>query len=287
MIDRIDPMKSRRTISTRGAEHRYASQTITPVILAVMLCAVGAVFADDADHPKDKSKETLTDPAAIAILEKVDKATKAVKSVRYEGHFSASGFGAAHLPHARGTAVIRGNLEDKFEYYFDVKIYRDNQPTDERLTTGGNGDRFFFIDWRHMTAHEGNRERIIGTAGQKAKWFLTMIEFIHPSPFTQEIEGNRIEMKDSALVGDVDCHVIHVVYGINGQEATWYFGKEDHLPRRVIRSFPVMDGDRVVRDRSVLNLEVDPDLPDTLFQLQLPEGFRKTNKPAPNENIPR
>ena len=250
-------------------------------------CLAVTLAVADETTKDDEAKRALKDESAIEILKQVDKATRNVKAVRYNGTFTASGFGAAHLPTVTGTAILRGSLEDRFEYHFDVNLTHDEIDGSHRMTAGGNGSTYFFIDWQRKIAHEGEDERIIGAGGQKAKWFLTMIEFIHPNPFTHEIEGNRIELKDEALVGDVECYVIHVVYGINGQEATWYFGKEDYLPRRVIRSYPVMDGQRVVRDRSVLDLEIDPELPAALFELQLPDGFQKTNDPAPRLPIPR
>jgi len=100
-------------------------------------------------------------------------------------------------------------------------------------------------------------DHVIGADGRRAR-AITMIEYIHATPFTQEIEGERVELRDSVLVGKIECHVIHVVYGINGQEATWYFAKKDLLPRRVRRSFPAGREGRAYRDYVISNLEVRP-----------------------------
>jgi hypothetical protein len=264
-------------------------------ITALALSLFSAINVQGEDHPiakktaKDSARQKCpTHDTAVAILRKVDKATKAVKAVRYEGRFSASGVGGKQMPTATGTAAFAGGLEDGFETYrFDVHLSWNNEVQGRHLTTGGNGQRFYLLDWDKKLAYENTDEQVIGSDGQKSKWFLTVIEFIHPTPFTHEIEAKRVELKDSAQVGDVDCDVIHVVYGVNGQEATWFFGKADHLPRRVIRSFPIGIGRRAVRDYTITNLEVDPEFAEDEFVLNLPEGFKKTDQFAPTFGLPR
>ena len=70
-----------------------------------------------------------------------------------------------------------------------------------------------------------------------------MAEYIHPRPFSDEINAEKAVMKGTTKVGDEECYQIHVVYrNARGAEAMWYFSKKDFLPRRVDRIRPGQDG---------------------------------------------
>jgi len=236
--------------------------------------------------PKAQHEQSPTHDAAVAILTQADAAIKRVKAVRYHATVTAGGVRAKYFPTISGTAAFYGDLSEGFRhFYFDVTIQPADGESSRRLTTGGDGKTFFLIDWKNRIAYEDMDIKVIGADGRRAQ-AITMIEYIHPTPFTQEIEGERVELRDPVLVGKDECYVIHVVYGINGQEATWYFAKKDYLPRRVRRSFPILPGQRAYRDYVISDLEVDPTFDARLFKLALPEGFEKKNEFAPARHIP-
>jgi outer membrane lipoprotein-sorting protein len=110
-----------------------------------------------------------------------------------------------------------------------------------------------------------------------------MIEFIHPTPFNDEINGRSRELKGSEKVDGEDCYIIHVVYAAEqAPQAIWSFSKKDFLPRRRIDIYALPDGQEGRGTKTITNLVVDPKVDEEVFKLKLPEGYTKTDDFAPN-----
>ena len=117
-----------------------------------------------------------------------------------------------------------------------------------------------------------------------------MIEFVHATPFNDEINGRSQELKGSVKIGDEDCYEIHVVYAADrAPQATWAFSKKDFLPRRRIDAFPaaLAGGQAGTTIKTITNLVVEPKLDEDAFKLKLPEGYTKTDDFAPDDILTR
>ena len=100
-------------------------------------------------------------------------------------------------------------------------------------------------------------------------------EFGHPTPFSNdEINAAAAVVEGTSFVGEVLCDVVWVDYGpnANNTQARWYFGKEDHLPRRVERLRSV-DGRAGATVQTLYNLKVNFDVEESMFAIDRPEGF--------------
>jgi thiol-disulfide isomerase/thioredoxin len=136
---------------------------------------------------------------------------------------------------------------------------------------GTDGRNFFSIDDNERILYRG---RVMNRAQPLAhpSVGLFMREFVHPTPFSDELNADSAEHQGVQEIGDVKCDVIYVVYSRNQGQARWFFGQEDHLPRRV---------DRIMRDGRqegatvlvISRLQADPSLPRSLFRPKTPEGY--------------
>lgn len=151
-----------------------------------------------------------------------------------------------------------------------------------KITGGSDKENFFIVDHKGKIAYQDIDPSVMGPTGQLFGQ-ITMIEFLHPSPFSDEINGKTRELKDSETIAGEDCYVVHVVYSAPGApSATWSFSKKDFLPRRRVDFFVLPDGTAGSRTKTITELVVNPKLPDDTFKLKLPKGYKKVDDFAPN-----
>lgn len=227
-------------------------------------------------EPKDKE---LTDP--IEILKKVDAAAKAVKAVKYKATFRGLGAVAARVPPTEGTVILSGwNFNEPQKFFCDAKFKRTGSSEDGWVTVGGDGEEYFVIDHATKTAYVDLDPAVMGSTGRPAQ-NLFMLEFVHPTPFSDEINGQKQELKGSKVIGGVDCYEIHVVYASGTQRAIWHFSKKDFLPRARRDIYKLPSGEEASQERIITDLQIDPKLPDDALKFKLPEGYKKTDDFAP------
>ena len=251
-------------------------------------CLMSTATAQEAEKKPPVAADPVEKSQAVEILKKADEATKAVKLVRYRGRVKATGWLAARVPLVEGTAVIGGEFTRTYQVFrFDVEVREDDAAEPNKFKAGGNGEMFFLLDMQKKIAHQNANPTAIGSDGRRAQ-LIGMPEFVHPTPFSDEINGEKEELKGTDQVGGHECHVIHVVYGFGrGQEATWYFSKKDFLPRGVDRIMVDPRSGKGALELVITDLVVDPKLDKDTFTLVLPEGFKKTERSAPNRSLPR
>ena len=106
-----------------------------------------------------------------------------------------------------------------------------------------------------------------------------MAEFVHPTPFTDEINAEEAKLKGETEVGGEACYHIRVKYkDAGGATADWYFAKSDYLPRRVDRKIKGVMGDDGELRLELSALEVYPELGPAAFELVMPAGFSRTTE---------
>ena len=219
-------------------------------------------------------------PDAQEILRKADAATKAVKVFSYEAESVGTGDLAKRLPHVRGTLLAqqgrRGFLSQILGIHSGKEKMRlrgtttpPKSETEKAFLVATNGREFFSGDDKQKRYIRGGRKarRLLDPADQ-----LFMIEYLHPTPFSDEIHARIARYEGEKEVGGVNCDVIYVVYRQTSPDSRWYFGQEDSLPRRVERIYKTgaVTGSRIL---TISNLEVDPEFTAKDFTLDCPKGY--------------
>ena len=194
------------------------------------LCAaLGLSLITPALFAADDDKKGLTDP--VEILRKVDAAAKAVNSVKYNATFKTKNVPAPRAAEVEGTVMLtgwEGGGAAKFRY--EAKVKKPGSSEVATISLGGDGETFFVIDHAAKMAYVDIDPAVSGTTGRPARNLATL-EFVHPMPFSDELNGTKQELTGSKTIGGEDCYVVHVVYANTVQEAIWYFSKKDFLPR--------------------------------------------------------
>lgn len=244
------------------------------LLLLIGVCLVPAAVAEEAQPAPEKSAE------ALEIVKKVDAAAKAVRAVRYSSMSTPGGAMAERMSPMEGTSVMVGWIDgvpEMFRTHVKTKN-RDGEPVE--VTGGGNGDMFFLIDHTTKKAYEDMDPAVVGSSGRVLRNF-GMLEYVHDTPFTDEIEADGLELQGTETVAGVECYKVHVTYAGGNQASTWFFGKEDYLPRRRIRHVTMRDGQQGTIDILVSKLEIEPDVDAAEFKFKLPEGYEQIDDFAP------
>jgi hypothetical protein len=235
---------------------------------------------------KDKEKAaTAGDP--LDILRKVDAAAKALNAVRYDVVVETTGAAEAIAGKTKASITATGAapagsgqpLPERF--VIEAEITLPEKKETRRITGGSDGEVFYIIHHDEKKAYVDIDPAVLGSAGRELARAM-MIEFLHPTPFDDEINGRSRELLGSKMIGDEDCYEIHVVYASEqAPEAVWYFSKRDFLPRCRVDKFTLPDGRKGAIKKTITRLEVEPKLDGDAFVLKLPEGYTKTDEFAP------
>jgi len=203
------------------------------------------------------------DPDPIEILKKADTATKAVKAVSYTAEVYLEGTIQANFPKIQGT-VRAQEIPGQTIHKMSIEATR----LDQRLRVTTDGKEIISLNTTRKVAIKGKlpvAARLMGIAG--ALW---MQEFLHPTPFSDELNGESAKHEGIKEIGGVQCDVIYVVYAGGQSRSRWYFGREDHLPRRVDR---ILQDGKSARVLAVTSLQADPKFDPAAFAPTIPEGY--------------
>jgi outer membrane lipoprotein-sorting protein len=253
---------------------RLACLWLSVVLLSAAACA--------GDEDK-KAADELKDP--LEIMKKADAACKTLKSVKYDVTSEPSAELKAIVARVQ-AAVVAAKVAGKKDasaakFVFDARVNLPNQSEADKVTFGTDLDKFFFIDHQTKKVHEDMDEAVLGRRGMSL-YRSMMIEYMHPTPFDDEIKAKSRELRGSKTISGVDCYEIHVVYAAEeAPEATWYIGKKDFLPRGRADHVKTKDGKTGKIEKMISKLEVDPKLPDDAFKARVPDGYTKTDEFAP------
>jgi len=241
-------------------------------VLVIGLAATGWVGAEETPAPAKS-------PEAIEILKKVDAATKAVDSVRYQARSTPTGAALNFAGVSEGTVVMEGwNGRTPEKFRIDAKTKRPGNEATVELSAGGNGETYFLIDRSTKKAYEDMDPQVMGRTGQSLMG-LVMAEFVHDAPFDDELNAENVQLAGKETVDGEECFKIDVVYSPQ-QSSSWFFSTKDYLPRRRIQKFTTPQGEGTI-DRTISALEVAPKLDSSIYALVLPEGFQKIDDFAP------
>jgi len=238
-------------------------------LLSLLICLLPAVaFAGEGDAP-----------SANEVLQKADAAIKAVHAVSYKVKVEPGGSAVGLAPEAEGQGYMSGwDGAGPAKFYGRVKSTRQGETVE--VEGGGDGESYFLIDHTGKKAYEDIDPLVLGRSGNLLRG-LGMAEYVHAAPFDDELRAERAELQGTEDVGGVLCHKVHVVYSGGVGESTWFFGVDDHLPRRRIRHFTNPEGEAGAVTITISDLSIDPKADPKLFKLSLPEGYEQIDDFAP------
>lgn len=109
-------------------------------------------------------------------------------------------------------------------------------------------------------------------------------------PFEIELAAQESKLEARQTVEGVLCDVVLINMGENKDQRRWYFGAEDHLPRKketINAATAGKSGEGVVETITVKDLKLNPDVPETIFSIVPPEGYTEQLLPKPGvQNAP-
>lgn len=242
------------------------------ICLLIGLCLVSFAFAQEEEAAAGEKPNE-----AIEILKKVDAAIKAVDSVRYDVTTKPEGIATNFISVAEGSATMKGwNGSIPEQFYAQVKTTMPGTEDPLELSGGGDGETFFIINHTTKKAYEDMDPGVMGS-GARALQATAMLEFVHDTPFDDELNADSVELQGIEKVGEEECYKIYVVYAGGQGTTTWYFSKKDYLPRRRTRYFDLPEGKGSL-EIVISNLETDPEVSPDLYKLQLPEGYEQVDE---------
>ena len=237
-----------------------------PVLL--LLCALVLVLRDSSP------------PSAAAILERADHALSRVEHVRYRFTFEGTGSMAGEF--AGEAAMIRRT--DERDSVMRSTVNPTAAPGYEAFT---DGSRVQLIE------HGVRRFRYGSVAGAGSGLFTigtygTMFEYVRPYPFRGLAQRFEIEYLGEREIGGVACHAVIIERrGLGGNaDDTWYFGREDGLPRGQ-RWVAVPPGPAASYTYVLTELDVATSIDAASLVLAPPDGYRVINADSAADGVGR
>ena len=226
-------------------------------------------------------------PDPIGILKKAEAAAKAVKAVAYKAEFRGEGELRATMPRLTGSVRARKIPGVAVPMLvLEAVVHEPGVDGAASYRFINDGTRFAAIDKTRKTVIQRDPPRSLDNlfACMEPAADLWLDQFFDQTLFEEARRGDSVKHMGTKKVNGVECDVIHVVYRNAVAQARWYFGRKDHLPRRVDWTRP---GSTLVL--SLSDLDVKPKLDADTFAIEVPEGHKvrhlgllPVGSPAPN-----
>jgi outer membrane lipoprotein-sorting protein len=236
----------------------------------------GEPTAPKATSPKPKE---LTDP--MEILQKADQALKAAQSVSYQGLFRGTNWMVERAPKVSGSVIVSGKgVGRPPQYRVNVDVRLVSEEKYKNLTFGSDGTSHYFIDPQTKTAYVGTDPEWGGSRGTAAM-AVVLPHFTHPNALYDELNMDLATLIGSTTVDGVDCYEIQLQNADVMGETIWMISKKDFLPRT--RRIVMINGkfQEATLEWVFTELKIDPKFDKDPFKLHPPEGYKKTDQPAP------
>jgi outer membrane lipoprotein-sorting protein len=242
---------------------------------SIVLGVAGIALTCAGLHAEDAG----TDP--IDILKKADAATKAVDAVEYESEVEGVGDAAKQMPKIKAKVTSQGNNGfGPKRYRIELEFTKPGEQA-KHLTVGTDGDEYYVIDHDNKKAYVDIDPAVTGRAGQAAMMAVVR-EFGLPKPFSDEINGKKVELRGACNVAGEEGYEIYVAYANDMQEAVWCFSKTTYLPRKCVDIIKLRTGDTRSSQRTITKLRLLAGVNDDTFKPHIPEGYTKVDDFYPN-----
>jgi hypothetical protein len=256
-------------------------KTVWSLIPALVLIVAPLAKAEDDGEPQPAAPSDQVDVAALLL--KVDATARAVTAVSYDAEFFGEGDYAEDVPRITGTVQaghqrksllgrLTGRANKRNLMRFDGLCTKPGSDEGTPFKIATDGKKVYRTDECDKTFVKGDLPGAAALLGRSGLHPLYMREFLHRTPFSDEINAKVARHEGYKTIGGVACHVVYVVY-LNNSKSRWYFGKEDYLPRRVDRIIIKQNNRHGWTALVVKNLDTSPVLEIDDFHLDCPEGY--------------
>lgn len=235
------------------------------VRIAVILVSVAA-------RPPVAGADT---PDPQAVLEKASAALSEIKTIRYEAEARVERTGRWGRPeqiNVSGTLILApddGALMPKVSADCTISVERAPRPM--KFSVIMDGDRIIAIDRGQRTYQLADWPAGQQLAGNMLP--LLVREFVISDPLAPERAAAHVEHAGIESVGQVECDVIRVSDESGPGSTSWYIGRTDHLPRRIIREMGSQP--KLTFTTTITNLAKDPEIDAETFAIDAPKGFTR------------
>ncbi len=213
------------------------------------------------------------EPDLKEIISKADRTTKAVKEASYKVKVWAEGELKIPQPRIEATVKAKEGLHGQLPLvWIDGLVTLPGSDVKHSFHLILNDKQVAAIDKKEKVCTIGDLPEAIDMISEPLK-AVVVREFLHPTPFSDELNADSWDYEGKKIVAGTECHVIYVVYA-GGAETRWYFGVDDFLPHRVDRIFKSSKG-KLARVLELSELDVSPKFDQTTFAIHVPEGFQQ------------
>ena len=218
--------------------------------------------------------------SAKEILEKSEAALKQVKLVRYQAQYEGTGWVKEYVADVAGSAVLgEPSKYDITRFRCEVKLTPPKSEETFELSAGCDGDLFFLIDSKAKMVYADIDQAVFGAQDRNLQRVL-LPDFVAKEPLADDLKAEKVELRESAKVGDEACYQVHVTRS-ETQEVTWFISKKDWLPRRVDRLYKNPQGESGTTQLVMTDLVAESTFRAAPFKLTVPDGYTKTDEFAP------
>lgn len=214
---------------------------------------------------------------AIEILRQANEAATKLTAIAYEGEYHGEE-GFANKVHSFQGKVLaeRGPDDRRHRVRVDGTAVQRGTKQAIAFTFAMDGQRVYSIDRQAKVFASGP----INVTGPTVGNPLFQPKYLHESPFAEEASSNAAEYQGVEEIKGVRCDVVRVKAAKpQDHDVKFFFGEQDHLLRRMETTVQLRTptGSPVASGRLVFTataLDARPTIPDSIFQLKCPEGFR-------------
>ncbi|USN99834.1 MAG: TlpA family protein disulfide reductase [Phycisphaeraceae bacterium] len=275
---------------------RMTRQSPINVLVAGVSLLIGAVaVAQDKPAPTEKPEapKVVDTSGKPALLEAVE-AAKQLKSMRAHVELSGAGGGMfqAYIPTGKGTLRLARQAEPVEDRAWNTRldssyVHKKDDP-EQQVTILQTPTSFVWVDNDKKVVEERryNEDRV---QSRSILDLFGLPELTEPEPFSRELRfATSWKKLDQQKVNGMSCDVVEVRYDMlkagdrgRGNSMTrtpaskWFFGVDDHLPRRVERiTDEGMLSFTIVLD--LTDVEVNPEIDPASLAVETPEGYTRT-----------
>ncbi len=215
----------------------------------------------------------LTLPEPRVLLHQADSALRAVESASYD----AEAF-------TLGTMRFRDGFVSISPAHGHVTLQKLGQADSvgAKLAVGGPGAAVrTAYDGQHIRKLDTNRKVVyVNEPDETGRMLLSnshhlMDLFLRTEPLREELAADSLRYDGVAVIGGVLCDIVHVAYPDTAMErsAWWFFGMDDHLPRKVMRLRREADDQDRGTVLTLSDLTVNSPVDASAFVIKAPEDY--------------
>ncbi len=173
------------------------------------------------------------------VFAQSDSVLSGISSIEYNFTFSGTGALSNIIPEVQGTTCLGTltGIRHPLMYHSFTAMIREGVVRDLEVPSSyvASAESVFFVDRNASVIYCADYD----TSAQSIFNFppaSVLMEYVIPNPFADEILADSIAVLFPTESNGVLCHVFHVFYGdACCNEAVWFLGMEDLLPRAVER----------------------------------------------------